>query len=179
MTPKKYTKYADIPQFKSATSGYAVDTPIDYLERWVEEMQKDGLDLNPPFQRGHVWTEAQQIAYVEFLLRGGVSGRDLYFNCPSWHHPVPDGAYNAFVCVDGLQRITAILRFLCDEIPAFGTFASQYEDRKPIMLSVRVHIQDFKDEREVLEWYLEMNSGGTPHSDEELARVQGMLDEMA
>ena len=29
-----------------------------------EEM---GLELNPDFQRGHVWTEQQQIAFLEYL----------------------------------------------------------------------------------------------------------------
>ena len=30
-----------------------------------------GLQFNPDFQRGHVWTEGQQIAFMEFLLKGG------------------------------------------------------------------------------------------------------------
>jgi len=30
-----------------------------------------GLNLDPDFQRAHVWTEDKQIAFVEFCLRGG------------------------------------------------------------------------------------------------------------
>ena len=39
-----------------------------------------GLQLNPEFQRGHVWTEEQQIAWVEYYLRGGKSGNTIYLN---------------------------------------------------------------------------------------------------
>jgi hypothetical protein len=68
--------------------------------------------MNPDFQRGHVWTEEQQIAYVEYLLKGGMSGRTFYFNKPSWKNKDTINGYDDFVCVDGLQRTTAIEKFL-------------------------------------------------------------------
>lgn len=98
----KYTKFKDIPPFTSSGS-YQIDCSPEYLVEWIEKEQEEmGLELNPDFQRGHVWTEQQQIAFLEYFLRGGKSGTILYFNCPSWHHNVPDGAYNDYVCVDGL-----------------------------------------------------------------------------
>lgn len=135
--------------------------------------------MTPDFQRGHVWTEKQQWAYVEFLLRGGNSGRDLYFNCPSWHNQVPEGAYNEYVCVDGLQRITANRRFINGEIKAFGSYFSEYTDSLRLTQNtVRVHINDLKTRRDVLQWYLEMNAGGTPHTNKELQRVRALLEEV-
>lgn len=173
----KCTRFADIPKFISQ-GNYAVDYPIDYLIKWLnEEEQEMGLQLCPDFQRGHVWTEPQQIAFVEFLLRGGKSDRDLYFNCPSWHRQVPEGAYNDYVCVDGLQRITAIRRFINNEIRAFGSYRSEYTDNPRILQdTLRVHVNDLKTKREVLQWYLEMNAGGTPHTDEEINRVRKMME---
>ena len=173
---KQYKRYKDIPQFKAASSSYAIDCMLNYLDNWVESQKEDGLNLTPEFQRGHVWTEAQQIAYIEFLLRGGTSGRDIYFNYPSQHHAVKEGAYNEFVCVDGLQRMTAALRFVNNEIPAFGTYFCEFEDHVPLNLSLRIHVNDLQNEGDVLEWYLEMNTGGTPHEKEELARVKKMLE---
>jgi hypothetical protein len=38
------------------------------------------------------------------------------------------------------------------------------------------HVNDLKTREEVLIWYLEMNSGGTPHTKEELDRVKRMLE---
>ena len=113
----KITRFSNIPKF-TRDGSYAVDYPFHSLVKWIErEQAEEGLQLNPDFQRGHVWTETQQIAYVEFMLRGGKTGRTLYFNCPSWNHPVPEGDYNEFVCVDGLQRITAITRFVHSQLP--------------------------------------------------------------
>ena len=62
---KKITKFRDIPQF--TTDGcYQVNYPIMSLVKYIEEEVKTmGLQLNPNFQRGHVWTEEQQIAWLE------------------------------------------------------------------------------------------------------------------
>ena len=99
----KYNKFRDIPRYIRAN--YQVDYPLSYFEKWLKEEEEEaGLQLNPDFQRGHVWTEAQQIAYIEFLLRGGKTGRDLYFNCPEFHHKNEVSNYTDYVCVDGLPN---------------------------------------------------------------------------
>lgn len=173
---QKYTRFADIPQFTRSGS-YAVDFPIHYLVKWInEEVQEQGLDLSPIFQRGHVWTECQQIRFVEFLLRGGKTGRDLYFNNPGFHRSVPHGSYDEYVCVDGLQRITAIQKFVNNQIRVFGSSFAEYTDFPSFSNAlIRVHVNDLKTEEEVIRWYLEMNSGGTPHSKSELDRVAELL----
>ena len=165
-------KFSEIPQF--ITSTYQVTVEASRLQSWIDEEPE--LQLNPDFQRGHVWSEPQQIAFVEFILRGGKSGRDLYFNYPSWSSSVKDGGYDEFVCVDGLQRITAITKFFNNELPAFGHKLEDFED-KPRMIMTRftIHINELKSKKEVLKWYLGMNSGGTVHSEEEIMRVSDML----
>lgn len=132
----------------------------------------------PVFQLGHVWNEIQQISYVEFVLRGGKSSRIVYFNCPSWNCEVKDGGYNDFVCVDGLQRITAVLRFMNNEIPAFGIFCKDYEDKLPVDVNLVLNVNDLKTQREVLQWYIDLNSGGTPHSSEEIQRVKQLMENL-
>ena len=170
-------RFHEIPQF-TPTGSYVVNMGMEFLVKQVDEwIRNEGLKMNPEFQRGHVWTEAQQRKFIEFILRGGRSGRDLFFNAPWWHRPVPAGSYDEFVCVDGLQRITAIRRFLADEIPVFGQTYSDFGDRTDIVRhSMTVHVNDLKTESEVLRWYIEMNEGGTPHSDAEIRRVRNMLE---
>lgn len=172
----KITRFRDIPKFTDI-GRYHVDYPIHHLIRFLdEEIETQGLQMNPEFQRGHVWTEKQQIAYMEFLLRGGRSGRDIYFNNPSWHHSVKPGAYNDYVCVDGLQRVTAIRRFVQSEIPVFGSYYHEFEDSPRIIQdTIRVHINDLQSYKEVLTWYLEMNEGGTPHTKAEIDKVKNLL----
>lgn len=170
-------RFRDIPQFISDGS-YRVDASMEYLIDCIDKWEKEeGLELNPDFQRGHVWTEQQQISFIEFILRGGKTGRTLYFNCPSWHSNCNVKGYNDFVCVDGLQRITAIQRFLNDEIPAFGIKYSEYEGKTDLLRhGMVININDLKSKKEVLQWYIEMNAGGTPHTPEEIERVRKLME---
>lgn len=173
---KKITKFADIPSF-TRDGSWQCDFDFAYLLQFIDEHIKSyDLQLNPDFQRGHVWTEEQQIAWLEFFLRGGGTGRILYFNCPWWQDKKEDKGYNDFVCVDGLQRITAIRRFMNGEIPVFGSYVNEYEDTMSIVRhSIKVNINNLKSEKEVLQWYIDMNAGGTPHSSEEIDRVRKMI----
>jgi len=167
-------KFSDIPQF-TRTANYSVTVSLKNLKKMVDVAIKDnGLQLCPDFQRGHVWTEAQQIAYVEYLLRGGTSGRDVYFNHPGWNSGEP----GEYVCVDGLQRITALLRFVNNEITVFGSLYSEYEDTLRIHQGIVWHVNDLQTKTEVLTWYIEMNDGGTPHTPEEIERVKKMIQEV-
>ena len=105
----KITKFKNIKQF-TTDGNYNVCYPLPSLVKYIaEEIEEMGLQLDPEFQRGHVWTEQQQIAWLEYHLRGGKSGNTIYLNNPFWHssRQPKDGEYKDYVCVDGLQRITA------------------------------------------------------------------------
>lgn len=171
-----YTSFHEIKKL-IPPGGYTVDYSLTSIPRFIREQEEEsGLQLNPDFQRGHVWTQEQQIAYIEFLLREGRSGRDIYLNCPSWRGAVPQGAYNDFVCVDGLQRLTAVIRFIQNEIPAFSTLFRDYDDPNTLIgNTLHINVNTLPTKAAVLEWYLEMNSGGTPHAKAEIARVSAML----
>jgi hypothetical protein len=163
----------DIKKLKSF-GNYSVEYSLHRLsntiDRWVKE---DGLQLNPDFQRGHVWTEEQSIAFVEFILRGGKSG-SILLNHPGWMSSF-DGE---FVCVDGLQRLTSLLRFLQNDLPVFGGhYCKDIEDIGLLLreISFNFYINELKTREEVLEWYLELNAGGTPHSQEEIDRVARLI----
>lgn len=64
-------KFKDIPQL-TRDGSYQANIPMRYILNKIKEWEEDDyyqLQLNPKFQRGHVWTEEQQIAYIEFLQR--------------------------------------------------------------------------------------------------------------
>ena len=71
-------RWDEIPQFTSCRN-YGVDCSLfRYFCEYIDREIAEGLVLNPDFQRGHVWTEEQQTAYIEYLLMGGMSGRTIY-----------------------------------------------------------------------------------------------------
>lgn len=81
----KITRFKDIHQF-TFVGCYQVNYPLTSLVEYIEDEIKDaGLQLNPEFQRGHVWNEQQQVAWLEYHLRGGKSGNTIYLNNPFWN----------------------------------------------------------------------------------------------
>lgn len=174
----KYTRFQDIPPFVDGGS-YAVDVAWDYLEHHLERLNECGcLDLDPDFQRAHVWDEDKQIHYVEFVLRGGRSSRDIFMNCASWSGRGKSyTTEQPIALVDGKQRLEAVRRFLRDEIPAFGSFRSEYTDKiRMTGPSFRFHINDLQTRRQVLQWYLDLNTGGVVHTSEEIEKVKALLE---
>jgi hypothetical protein len=164
-------KFSDIRK-KTPDSGYAVTCALDALPAMIVRYEKNfNLELNPDFQRGHVWTRDQQIAYVENLLSGGVLSNVVRFNHPNWQ-----GSYEGqMVCVDGLQRLSAATLFLADQLPAFGHLYSEFEGQLPREAQFTISVNSLKTRKEVLQWYLELNAGGTPHASEEIIRVRELL----
>lgn len=169
---QKITRFEDIDKF--TTDGgwecnYRWDSAIDTLEEWVKE---DRLNLNPDFQRFHVWTEEQQIAFVEFFLRGGKTGRVIYFNHPGWQRNYA----GEFVLVDGKQRIEALRRFRDNEIKVFGSYLKEYTDKISWTdYTIRINVNTLQTRAEVLQWYIDMNAGGTPHTSEEIEKAKWLL----
>ena len=169
--------YNDIPKF-TRNANYRVNSPWDFLEKNLAHWSEvDGgiaaVNLNPDFQRVHVWTPAQQTAYVEYILRGGISGREIYFNCVGWM-----GSFKGpFVLVDGKQRVEAVRAFLRNEVPIFG--GHKYSEIEGTMRMTDANflfcVNDLKTEKEVLQWYLDLNTGGTPHTNDEIEKVKAML----
>jgi len=170
-------KFNDISKYTSTEGIYSVDVSWRYLLDFLKQMEdhKPPLAKEPYFQRGHVWTERQRIAYVEYKLAGGIGSEIIYLNCPGWaYKPCGD-----FVLVDGLQRLTSVEMFLKDQIEAYGYLYSKYEDHHFLTLFPRFtfKVNNLKTRHEVLKWYLEMNYAGTPHSEDELQRVEQLYKE--
>jgi uncharacterized protein with ParB-like and HNH nuclease domain len=147
------------------------------LEHWADDY---GLNLNPDFQRGHVWTEVQQIKFIEYLIRGGTTP-PLLFNSPDYggNRSKKSDLSEEIVIVDGLQRLTACQKFVAGELKVFGGYSvNDFEDKESMLRRICItylvnHLQTRKD---VLTWYLEMNEGHIAHSEEELNRVKGLLE---
>lgn len=171
-------KWNEIPKFKE----FGIINPtnfgfVSYVNFINEQIKSYNLQLSPEFQRGHVWIQNQQEKYVEFILRGGKSGRDFYFN---WNRKT-----DAYVCVDGLQRTTAFMKFVNGEIKAFNQYFDEFYFTKretggnPLPeFRVNVYMNYLESKKEVLQWYVDMNTGGTPHTNDEIERVKKMIKEL-
>lgn len=134
------------------------------------QLEFDGVDISPPYQRGSVWTAEQRSAFMGHLLSGGEV-------LPVVIQRIPESETSEVL--DGKQRIEACLGWLDNEVEALLPDGRniKYADcvrllnKWPAGLS-KVHLV-FRyvnlpwDER--VRFYVRLNSAGTPHTPEQLA----------
>jgi hypothetical protein len=156
-------------------ASYAIDVEFGSLLRQLEEWtERPGLDLNPDFQRGHVWTDDQRAAYVLYLLQGGRQGREIYFAGQGWSYRgnLPE---RPLVIVDGKQRLESVLRWIKNELPVLGALRSEWTGGERMSsCRLKLAIADI-DRASTLRWYLALNEGATPHTAAELQKVRALL----
>lgn len=141
-----------------------------YLMRELER----GHLIIPDYQRGRVWSAKQASLFVGYVLTGGQPP-------PIWvqQHPTLD----LEEIVDGLQRVTAMKDFFADKIPALLPNGAEvyYSSFDPDCagrfksLHINKMITSLTTRADVLKLYLQLNRGGTVHTDAEIERVRAML----
>ena len=174
------------------TANYQVNNSLSGIEKSLEMMREQAesvggtLELNPDFQRGHVWNEDQQIRFIESLIRGSAPV-NIKFNCVNWgnNNSSEEEAGmnpNSIFCIDGLQRLTAMRRFAAGEIKVFDKYYINDLDDTPFTTkgfsyNWVMEMYDFPTRRDLLQFYIDLNSGGVVHSDDEINRVKTLLAE--
>ena len=162
-------------------SNYEIDVHLSNLESNLKGLSEPhGLELVPDFQRGHVWVQSQRERYVENLLRGSAPNTIL-FNSPYFDRLSGETTDLPLTmqCIDGLQRLTSVRMFMEGEVKIFGGMTvndltdTHFDARRHRM---RFSVFTFKKRRELLQFYLDLNSGGVVHSAEEIARVTALRD---
>lgn len=147
------------------------------LARRAEDAEM--LDARPDYQRGRAWSDDQCSRFIGFLAEGGEAP-------PLWVQRWPGVTSRPDELVDGLQRATAIGRFLRGEIPMELTDGTRVlladlseADQRMLTRSSGPHMEvryiQCETRADVLRFYLRLNRGGTPHTDAEIDRVRGLL----
>ena len=172
-------------------SVYSVHCPIHRIEDTLKGLNGDAedgggrLELEPDFQRGHVWSLEKKVAFVEAVLRG-TAPMTIRFNCPSWgggdDKDVVGLNPNSIQCIDGLQRLTALREFVAGKFTVYGDLSVEKLEGTSFAMNRMgaMWIQEvfqIKSRAELLQFYLDLNSGGVVHTPEEIERVKGLLQE--
>lgn len=156
-----------------------VDYPMDGLEEIVSRPE-DPWNLDPDYQRGHVWTPRQRSLFLgNFLVHQRMPL--VFINCGDKNE------HSRFEIVDGKQRITSILLFTRGEIPAFLPVGPEEAlDARPVwwrdfdevdrrcapwLHCARVYLPT---RAAVLAFYINLNAAGKAHTDEEIDRVRAL-----
>ena len=130
----------------------------------------------PPWQRPECWAEAQKIAFIEGIFLGLGTGYYVVHE-PDWE----DGGECPMAgwLLDGQQRLTAIRDFVENRFPVFdGIYyrdLDEIERRRRFLRVVFpcVVVEYQPDEAKLKELYRRLNFGGTPHTQDDLKRLDG------
>jgi len=122
----------------------------------------------PDWQRPLVWTEAQQVRFLESAWLGLPLGTYTYNQVVFDKHRELDG-----LLIDGQQRMWSVERYITDCYPVFGYRYSEITDidRRIFVMSISFpcYIASSTDEQYLKDYYNLMNFGGTAHTEEERA----------
>lgn len=176
---KKIKTFDDVPKLIGATTqGHHESETVswDRIDSFYAGDDVHKIILEPNFQRGHVWTTLQQHKFIEYCLRGGRESLVVIFNLKE---TLPRHTYT---CIDGLQRLTAIWMFMHDMLSVFDGLTcsemvknSKYKKFPWSAYNITVNTVQLSA-TDMLRFYLELNSNGTPHTDAEIKRVQSLLN---
>lgn len=92
--------------------------PISDIRDWNKNNR---LELQPDFQRHEVWTKAAQIMLIDTIIRG-IPIPKVYIKSVM----IDGNTYR--VVIDGQQRLTAILKFVQDQLPLKRPYSGEYQD---------------------------------------------------
>ncbi len=162
---------------------YQINTDLKYLNDLLDHYKESyGLDLNPDFQRGHVWSTEQRSNFMEYLIRGGKIFQPIIFNSPAFaglNKSKGSDLSDDIVIVDGLQRLTTCLLFIDNKLSVFnGNYLSDFDDPKIILrtIDLRIAVNSIQTKKELVKFYIELNEGHIAHTKEELDRVKELLN---
>ncbi|MEU8829359.1 DUF262 domain-containing protein [Streptomyces sp900116325] len=161
-------------------------------------VERGELILDPPYQRGSVWTLDQRIALVQTWLRGLPAGVIILSDRGSgaWSGPDPyETGQGIWACVDGKQRLTTAIMWFGNQfaipaswVPADFVETTEDTDDGPYIryggmaqkgqrfldLRCQLLIAETKNcatEADEAAFYLLVNGGGTPQTDETMANA--------
>jgi hypothetical protein len=175
------------------------------LVNLVALVEQGRIDLDPPYQRGDVWTTDQRIALVYSWLTGATVP-SVIFNDRSGQIWTDTAAFDIertdrgmWACIDGRQRLTTAVMWMRGEFavpaswfPADEVIDPEDTDDGPYVrhtgLSklgqnrgtnrtiIPVGIGEFASVREEAQIYGLLNGGGTPQTDDDMANARRVAE---
>ena len=179
---------------------YETRYPIEVLhdEQYVEDddiffqyMQRDmvsiiqkmfdeyGIDLDPEYQRGNVWNDAQKLSLIDSIFKNIDIGKFTVIKRPWGNNPNKPETQLLYEMLDGKQRLTALFEFYCGRFKYKGKYFYELHPRdqghfKHYRISYAECDPLTKEQK--LRYFLKLNTGGTPVDPEHIKKVREMWE---
>lgn len=132
-----------------------------------------GIDLNPPYQRGNVWSLEDKVSLIDSIMNDIEIGRIVLMR-REWS----DERKYMYELIDGKQRLTTLIEFYEDRFEYKGLKFSQmhpsdqnhFENKQMAVIEAPE-----LNEQEILEYFIRVNTSGRPVNPEHLDKVKNMI----
>lgn len=132
-----------------------------------------GVDMNPDYQRDHVWELSDKISLIDSIMNNSDIGKFL-FN----RRDYVDAETPLYEIIDGKQRVSAILEFIEDRFEYKGLKFSQMHLRDQHQIKGKVvniaEVQNSTKEQ-LINLFIKVNTSGRIMSKDHLDKVRKML----
>lgn len=133
-----------------------------------------GVDMEPPYQRGLVWTDQQKKDLLDSIFNYIDIGKFVFIRLPY----EPNG-FN-YQILDGKQKLQTIIDFYSDKFKYKGYYYSQLPWKmKHILTDKSISVGEVSDrtydEKLILEYFIKLNSSGTPMDKQHLENLKKQL----
>jgi len=156
------------------------DIRFNYSQRQLDSilylLYKDtGLDMNPKYQRGNVWSQEQKVALIDSIFRNVDIGKFTIIR-----RRFREDLEHYYEVLDGKQRITAIAEFFEGRFEYRG---KKFYDLHPLD---QIHFKNYAisyaeieplTDEQKYRYFLKLNTTGQPHDEEHLEKVRKMWEE--
>jgi hypothetical protein len=157
------------------------DVRFNFQQRHLESLLStyysglSGLDLNPEYQRGNVWTDAQKIALIDSIFKNVDIGKFAVIRRPF------STDREVYEMLDGKQRFNAVREFYESRFKYKGKYFHELCPRD------RGHFRDYSisyAETEPLtpeqkyRYFLKLNTTGTPVDPKHLKKVKELWEDV-
>lgn len=159
-----YSMSEIIHNFVDGTPSKEHQYPHEFNGEWLFDFKI------PPFQRPIVWNEEQCIRFIESCWLGFDIG-SYVINRVEWRRekvPLRDR-----YLLDGLQRLTAIKKYICNEFKVFGYYWNELDRIEHCRfenITFNRNTVQVDDDATLHEIYNRLNFGGTPHTEDQRAK---------
>ena len=138
-----------------------------------------GINCNPSYQRGSVWTDDDRELLLETIFMGGEIGRFVLKNIDmdEWH----ENQNYLYEIIDGKQRLLTLAAFYEDRFRYKGYLYSELSKKdKRTFDETAIAIADLRNlsKKDTLRVFLLLNRGGKVVSNTVLDHAKELLNEM-
>lgn len=135
-----------------------------------------GVDFNPSYQRDLVWDLADEQKLIESIFNRIDIGKFVFIHLGYGNHI-------GYEILDGRQRLTALYRFYTDQFQYKGYYYSElpwklkyiFEDSS---VAVAVARKENLKEKDILNYFLKLNTSGKPVAKEHIDKIQTRFNEL-